>query len=202
LTDERLVQAAQRGDQHAFGELVARYRPYVYTIAYKILLNIDDALDVTQEVFMRVAQRIGSYDGRGNFSSWIAAVTAREAISERRRAVRREIALEDVESMQPAEKLRASEEYFAFGQPDAREVLERQWKRERIDAAMVSLSQQQRAILSLMLREDMGPHEVAVALDIGESQVRSQLHRAVIRIRELCNSQPAAAKRDSKEQPI
>ena len=65
----------RRGARRAFDELVGRYEKQVWSLAYKITGNSDDALEVTQEVFLRVHQHLGSYDPSRPFSSWLYRIT-------------------------------------------------------------------------------------------------------------------------------
>lgn len=60
---------AAEGDQQAFGVLFERYRKFVYSLAYRVVLNMEDALDISQAVWMKVSVRIGQFDGHGTFRS-------------------------------------------------------------------------------------------------------------------------------------
>jgi RNA polymerase sigma-70 factor, ECF subfamily len=189
LDDEELVSAAQCGDQTAFGLLVERYRAYVYTIAYKIVLHEDDALDITQEVFMRMAHGIRSFSGRGSFKSWLGACTSKAAISERRKSARRNMIAPLADTEAEAQDGATDAEQLRSVAINARDFVEKSWQRTLLDQAMKSLSPQQRAIFGLHLREDLSPSEIAGALDIPVSQVRSQLSRAVQRLRIMMSEQ-------------
>lgn len=180
MDDNILVEAALNGDQEAFAELFKRYRRYVYTIAYKITMHEDDALDVTQNVFLTLAEKLGAYEGRGTFRGWLAAITARQAYSlQRRTALRREKMIES----HAAEELQNTALQGNKNSP--RLAFETEERLRLVDKAMVVLSPQQRAILTLRLKEEMRPAEIAERLGIAGKQVRSQLHRAIKRIREM-----------------
>ena len=69
--DDVLVSAAQAGDMAAFEELVARHRDKVYGRAYTILRHEDDALDVSQEAWVKSWQRLGQFHGDSSFATWI-----------------------------------------------------------------------------------------------------------------------------------
>lgn len=60
--------------------LVECYRNYSYAISYQITLHEQDALDVTQQVFLRLVERIGSFNGRGAFRAWLGALTANDFV--------------------------------------------------------------------------------------------------------------------------
>ena len=178
MDDALLAAAAAEGDQEAFTALVERYRPYVYTIAYKIALHEDDALDITQNVLVRLVERIGSFNGTGTFRGWLAAVASNEALSYLRRPGRRETAME------PEIVADLSDQRQSREGKDARDVLDAAQRRRLVEQEMQNLSPQQRAILALRLREDMGPQEIARRLGLPARQVRVQLHRAIAKIRD------------------
>jgi RNA polymerase sigma-70 factor (ECF subfamily) len=185
LEDQRLAAAAANGDDEAFTILVERYRPYVYTVAYKIVLDPDDALDITQNVFLRLVEKIASFNGRGTFKAWLATMASREAINYLRRPSRRETATEPDVLAEMSDRLRRGEV------ADPREALDTAQRRRLVETAMADLSPQQRAVFALRLREDMGPKEIAERLGLPASQVRAQLHRAMARIRQALVAQGA-----------
>jgi RNA polymerase sigma-70 factor (ECF subfamily) len=183
LEDNDLARAAAEGDQDAFAVLVKRHRTRVYAIAFKIVRNEEDALDVTQSVFLRVAGKIGKFRAEGTFRGWLSAIAARMAIDHiRRGSGRREVLTEpEVVDRNPAPA--------GPGKGNPRAVLDRKMRVEMVDRAMEKLPAQQRAVFVLRYREDMKPKEIAERLGIPGRQVRSQLHRALVRIREMVGEQ-------------
>jgi RNA polymerase sigma-70 factor, ECF subfamily len=169
--DKHLAARAARGDQQAFTLLVERYRRLIYSLAYRVVLNQEDALDVTQNVYLRLVQRIGTYDGRGNFRAWLATITTRMAIDYLRRKTPDAFGVDDIE-------------FLADDADCPLKTFEEKERHDRVEAAMALLSPQQRAIVTLRLGEDMGPKEIAERLELPPGQVRSQTNRAVKRIRE------------------
>ena len=134
LEDRHLAARAAEGDHEAFTLLVERYRGYVYTIAYRVVLNEDDALDISQNVFARLFERIGKFDGRGAFKGWLATMTARMAIDFTRRPARRETATEPG-ALDAMRDRRDDRNAYA-----AREALESEQRRQMIEASMLDLS--------------------------------------------------------------
>jgi RNA polymerase sigma-70 factor (ECF subfamily) len=189
VDDQDLAAAAAGGDRQALAALVERYRSYAYALAYKIALHADDALDIAQNAFVRVVERIGTFNGHGTFRSWLSTIVVREAMSYLRRPTRREAptepeALAEVIDARTVEGGRGARGALAGRRPpDAREALDAAQRRQLVEAAMVRLAPQQRAILALRLREDLGPKEIAERLGVPAQQVRSQLHRAIAALR-------------------
>lgn len=192
--DRNLAAAAARGDQEAFTALVMRYRRYIYTIAHKIALHEEDALDISQNVLLRLAERMNQYDGRGAFRSWLATMTAREALDHRRRTSRRAIGVDPETLVGLAEQHRP-------GTPDhPRNRFAATEQRKQVEEAMGTLSAQQRAIFALYLGEEMRPVEIAGQLGVPARQVRVQLHRGIQKIRQvLCEDSEAPERRSSSQ---
>ena len=178
MDDKTLAANAAKGDQEAFATLVVAHRSYVYRIAYRIVLHEEDALDVTQNVFERLVRKIGDFNGDGSFRSWLATIAAREAIDHHRRPSRRERPTEPLALEVLADRRRED------GDDDPRDRINGAQRRSLVEGAMRGLSPQQRAIFALRLAEGMGPKEIAERLGIPARQVRSQLARAMARIRE------------------
>lgn len=178
MEDRFLAAAATGGDQEAFTLLVERYRAYVYTIAFKITLNEDDALDVSQNVFLRLFEKIGTFNGTGTFRAWLATLTTHEALDHVRRPGRREWSTDPEEI-----EMLADERQLREATADPRAALDNSQRRGLIEGAMAQLSPQQRAIFALRFREDMKPKEIAERLGLPVQQVRSQLCRAVAELR-------------------
>jgi len=180
LEDHRLAARAAEGDQEAFEELARRYRRHIYSIAFKIALDEDDALDIAQDVLLRLAQRIGRFDGRGSFRAWVSSITANIALDHLRRSRRRESPVE------PA----VLAELPASNPTDPRSAAQAGQRREGLQAALRKLSGQQRAIFTLYLGEELGPKDIADRLQVPAGQVRSQMHRAIQKLRRLLDPQP------------
>ena len=181
LEDKKMAAAAARGDREAFTALIERYRRYMYSVAYRIALNEDDALDITQNVLLRLVSKIGQYNGRGAFRSWLATITSNEAMSFLRRAVRkRERAFDPVDL-----DAVAASEGLSSKIHSPRRAADLEQERELVEKAMSGLSTQQRAIFALRFREEMPPREISERLGLPPGQVRSQLHRAIARLRDI-----------------
>ena len=69
--DPAVVAAAQQGDRDALTEIIERHRPWVYNIALRMLGDPGAAEDATQDIFIKVLRRIGSYEGRSKFRTWL-----------------------------------------------------------------------------------------------------------------------------------
>jgi RNA polymerase sigma-70 factor (ECF subfamily) len=82
---EDLIAQMRSGDPIAFKQCVRLYSPRVYSIAYRIVGNADEAQDIAQEVFVRIYRSIDQYDSRYPFSGWVYRVAVNLAIDHHRR---------------------------------------------------------------------------------------------------------------------
>ncbi len=93
----RLLARYRQGDQDAFADLVVRYQRPLYNAALWIVRNAEDASDVTQIVFLRVAERLDEYDPQYKFFSWIYRIAVNESLNLLRRKAREEELDEEIE---------------------------------------------------------------------------------------------------------
>ena len=170
--DEALVARYRSGDPAAFPALVARYQRPIYNAAYRVLGNAEDAADITQEVFLRIAQRIEDYDASLRFFSWIYRIALNGAIDLARRNGREE-PLEDDESVAAG----------TAWEPEAG-VLAGE-RAARVQGALMKLGVEDRAVLALRHFSELSYREIADVLAIQEKTVKSRLFEARLRIREL-----------------
>ena len=94
-TDELLVRRAKTGDQQAFAVLVNRYQNKVYGTAYRILGDRDDALEASQEVFLKVWTRLGSLKEGSYFRTWLYRVTVNYALDQVRKRKHKDVPMQE-----------------------------------------------------------------------------------------------------------
>ncbi|MCZ7639023.1 MAG: sigma-70 family RNA polymerase sigma factor [Verrucomicrobia bacterium] len=120
-SDEALVRDAQSGDMAAFEELVARHRDKVYARAYSMMRNEEEALDLSQEAWVKSWQRIGQFQGESSFATWLTRIVINLCLDAMRRQKR--LHAESVEQMSQEGGL---ERHLPAVQVDMLEGLERQ----------------------------------------------------------------------------
>ena len=101
MTDYNLSRSAAAGDMRALGELYERYRHRVYAICIGMTRNPAEAEDLTQEVFVSLVKKIGSYRGESQFTTWLHRLTVNCVLMHFRRPARREQVFTDVEHVIP-----------------------------------------------------------------------------------------------------
>jgi len=164
--DPELVARAQQRDEAAFHALVARYAKRAYWIAFHLVADEEDALDVAQEAFIRVFRAISSFDPRYKFSTWLYRIVTNLAVDLlRKRGAAKRLSLEEVGD------LRA-------GTSSPREDLERSELRTRVDAVLADLPAKYRAIIVFRDIEGLSSKEIARIVGSTHATVRWRLHRA------------------------
>ncbi len=78
--DRALVERAARGDREAFGVLVQRHQDRVFNLAYQVVRNREDALDVAQEAFVKAFASLSSFKGEASFTTWMHRIVVNLAI--------------------------------------------------------------------------------------------------------------------------
>jgi RNA polymerase sigma-70 factor, ECF subfamily len=170
--DQLLVERCRNGDQAAFTEIVVRYQRPIYNAAYRVLGNTEDASDIAQSVFLKVAERLDEYDPHYRFFSWIYRIAINESLNLLRHNGREE-PLEEDEDVADAE--RAGPEWQAY---------EAQLSR-RVQKALMSMKAEDRAVLTLRHFSECSYQEMSEILDLQEIKVKSRLFEARQRLRAL-----------------
>ena len=174
-TDRELVERCQRGDLDAFGALVNRYRQRVYGLAYGMVRNEPDALDLSQETFVKAWQAIRGFRKNASFYTWLYRITTNLCIDlVRKRDRRPTVPLEEAEDL-PAD---AGLEIAPSNQPLPTDEVQRRELRGQIDAALRELSAEHRAVIQLREFEGLDYGQIADAMGCSIGTVMSRLHYA------------------------
>lgn len=162
--DRDLILRARRGEAEAYGELVTRYQTSVFNVCYRILYERREAEDLAQEAFIRAYERLATFDLERPFGPWIRRVAANLCLNQ--------LSARRPESAELDEERDAGADHMPEAAYDVRE------RSEQIRAALASLPAQYRAVVELRHYQDMSYDEIAAALRIPLSDVKSHLFRA------------------------
>jgi len=176
--DKVLVERCKKGDEAAFKELVLRYQRKVYMIVYSMISNHQDALEKTQEVFLRVYRHLPNFEGSSSLYTWIYRITVNLCIDHYRK--RRPSVYEYDDRLRHSPALQ--EEVFPVVSSTSRETPTGRLLREELAAkireAMDKLPPKHRQILVLRELEGLSYQEIADVLGISIGTVMSRLHHA------------------------
>src|SRR5215470_3846081 len=140
--DASLVRAAQGGDMAAFEELVARHRDKIYARAYSMVRNEEEAVDLSQEAWIKGWQRLKQFQGESSFSTWITRVVINLCLDQLRKQKRHRT--ESIEEMD--EETGGVERQMPVLTINPTAGLERAELRRRIDQALGQLSYEHRTV--------------------------------------------------------
>jgi RNA polymerase sigma-70 factor (ECF subfamily) len=181
---------SQKGDLTAFEELVARYRDKVYARAFSMMRNEDEALDLSQDAWVKGWQRLVQFQGDSSFITWMTRIVINLCLDQLRKQKRQRA--ESIESM---EEDGGVERQMPVIHTNPTEGLERVELRERIDRAMAQLSYEHRTVLVLHEFEEMEYKEIAKRMKCSIGTVMSRLFYARRRMASLL----ASLKRENSE---
>lgn len=168
--DFALVRDCLGGERRAFETLVSRFERPVYNVARRILNDAEEAKDVTQAVFLKVFEGMGSYRPEFRLFSWIYRIAVNESINSLQRARRYvRVAVDDV----------ASEQH------DPEAGLMNGERHGEIDRALSQISIDYRTVIVLKHFMGCSYHEMANILDVPEKTVKSRLFTARAQLSEL-----------------
>ena len=170
--DRLLVERYRAGDRTAFTELVIRYQRPIYNAAFWVLRNAEDANDIAQDVFLKVAERLDDYDPRYKFFSWIYRIAVNASLNMLRRNGREE-SLDDDAELAAADSANP-ERQLGDAQVAA-----------RVRSALMRLSTNDRMVLTLRHFSECSYEEIGEILDLDEKTVKSRLFEARRRMRGL-----------------
>ena len=163
----KLIAAYRQGDQEAYASIVDKYRGPVTSLAYRMVRDYDEAADIAQDVFVKMARNIDRYDEKRKFYTWLYRITVNATIDHIRRNRRHQH--ESLDGLTDVEGGPSSDPEMSY----LRERL-----RLEIRESAGKLNPRQR---SAFLLRDLGERkvdDVAGIMDMPEATVRWYLHRA------------------------
>ena len=174
MQDELLIRRAQRGDADAFEQLLLERQKNVYNLCYRMAGDPDDAMDLSQETFLRAWRCLDQYQFASAFSTWLYRLCSNICIDflrKRRRQQTVPLTFEDADG---------EEQTYAVpdAQPLPEEQVELKLTHETLAAAMAQLLPEHRAVLQLRVVNEMSYEQIADVLDIQIGTVKSRLSRA------------------------
>jgi RNA polymerase sigma-70 factor (ECF subfamily) len=168
-----LLVRSREGDQRAFGDLVRRFQPYAFRLAFRLLADEDEARDVAQEAFIRVWRHLERYEPQTRFTTWLYRIVTNLAYDRLRAGRRRRRALEA-----------AVAETRELGTSDSAIRHENQELASRIGALVEELPPRQRVVFALRDLHGLSVAEAAEILNMAEGTVKANLSYARKKIRE------------------
>jgi len=173
-TDQALIEQCRKRDFEAFGKVVDAYQSRVYGFVKRMVRDSEDALDVTQEVFIRAFQAFDRFDGRSSLRTWLFRIAHNLCIDRSRRTKRQ------VESVSLITQTEDGD--TAYDIPDVRwnpeETLIQEELIQLTEQALATMSEKLRTVLLMHDSEDLSYEEIAQILAVPVGTVKSRLFLA------------------------
>ena len=174
LNDFTLVDETRAGSQAAFDQLIRRHEQFVYRITHSYTRDADAALDVSQNVFIKVHANLDSFHGRSTFRAWLTRIAQNESLTwMRSRKPTVEVTLLNSPSCEPVQE---------------KAVVRAERSRDLL-AEVHRLNPRQRQAVLLRYFEKMRIHEISEVLECSEGQVKSLLFRSLQKLRKHLSEQ-------------
>jgi RNA polymerase sigma-70 factor, ECF subfamily len=186
--EQELIGRMQAGDKTAVTELVSTYGPRIHQLAFRYLKNREDAEEVTQDVLMKVHQKIDAFRGDAALSSWIYRITFNTAMSRLRQNRAARVAAQERDRVEAlletsGEQARTLAEPADWSRMPDEHVMRAQL-REALAAAVAELPEIYRAPVVLRDIEGLTTEEASSRLKVKDQTLKSRLHRGRLMLRE------------------
>ncbi len=171
--EEKIIEAARRGDSGSFDELYSHYVPPIYRFIYMKVTHREEAEDLTHDVFMSAWQNLHRYRIEGfPFSSWLYQI-ARNRVIDYYRLKRTAVSLDDAKA-----RLVKAESFVEEG-------IDRELSVDRVKRTLENLTNDQQDVIIMKFIEDLSNTEIAAALEKSEGAIRLIQHRALNELKRL-----------------
>lgn len=161
--ESQLIRSALAGNERAYARLMALYKVRVYNLALRMVHNEEDALDLTQETFIKAFRSLSTFRSDFAFKSWIYKIASNTCLDFLRKKRPETVSTDDVSLAEP--------------QADPVKDLARSRARERIQEAIQALPDNLRAAVVLRHQEGMSYEEISRVLDVPMGTVKTWIHR-------------------------
>jgi len=161
------LKQAQKGDDLAFSHLVEAYQRPVYNLCYRMLGNAGDAEDAAQETFIRAYKALHRYDPSRKFSTWLLSIASNYCIDQHRRRKLPTFSYDEFDSPIIEDKGLGMEA-----------MLMQDERQEQVSALLEQLGPKDKAAVVMRYWYDYSYDEIAEALSLSVSAVKSRLHRS------------------------
>ena len=173
--DIDVISRVIRGDQHAYAELVHRYKDYVFTLALRFCKNREDAEEVSQDIFIKVYRSLADFKGTSKFSTWLYTITYNTSVTFLRK---KKMDVKSIDDDHTFLQLENQESSFSANQ------MEQKSRVNHVNQAIGKLSADDSQIITLFYKMEQSLEEIGVILGLEPNTVKVRLHRARQRLKE------------------
>lgn len=185
--EERLLKAAAAGDQTAFSEIVSAYERLVYNTVKSKVLSAEDAMDISQEVFLKIWRALPNWRGECRFATWVYKVCINASLDFLRRAPERTEPLNGYPDADGDEHPLEIADDSVCSSPEGK--LEQSETTLAVRRAIAKLPDDQRQVVVLRDIEGYSYEEIAEMLSLGIGTVKSRINRARCRLKAVLEAE-------------
>ncbi len=183
MTDEKdLIAKAQEGDPMAFETLIANHQKQIFSIAYRIAGNPEDAADMAQEVLVKIFKNLKNFQGNSKFSTWLYRVATNTCLDEQKKSRRHTAYSLDAE-LSTEEGSMATE--LTDTGPTPEQALERRTLQTAVNDAISKLHDEHKKVLILRDIQGFSYEEIGAILQCSEGTVKSRINRARANLKKI-----------------
>ncbi|MBN1945211.1 MAG: sigma-70 family RNA polymerase sigma factor [Bradymonadales bacterium] len=176
-SDLNLVKRVKNGDKEAFRILVERYQKKVFSIAYGMVHNREDAMDLTQDAFLKAYHNLEQFEGSSSFYTWLYRIAINVSIDMIRRSGKHVLVDYDDRLLRDTEHAEGGLMPSTLG-VDPQRTYGRKELLEQIDRALADLSPIHKEAILLREVEGLSYQEMAEVMGVSKGTVMSRLHHA------------------------
>jgi len=171
--EEQIIERVKRGESSAFSALYTAYVGKIYRFIALKVSSVQEAEDLTHEVFLKALSNIRKYEKRGaSFTSWLYEI-ARNKVIDHYRTKKVNVGLEVIDAEIVSEDVPLTQ------------TLDNEFQNERVRQAILALPEEYQTVLILRFTEDLSPKEIAKIVGKSEGSIRVTQHRALERLKQL-----------------
>lgn len=175
MDDSQILQGIQNGDETAFRELVENYQDMVINVCNRFVHSREDAMDISQEVFIKAYRSVDQFRGQARLSTWLYRIAVNKSLNFLRDKKRKNIfnsldLLFDRQKDNPADQMKDND-------ADVTEKMEKNEKMDILYQALDSLPKKQRVAVTLNKLEELSYKEVAEIMDVSVSETGVLINR-------------------------
>jgi RNA polymerase sigma-70 factor (ECF subfamily) len=176
--EKEIIARAVDGDEHAYLTLLNSYKPRIFSYILRTIRNYHDAEEIALDTFVRCFKSLKSFDRSKTFSTWIYTIAHNLTIDFLRKNRKHYEHLDD----RPVDEMEIADNKIKEPATD----YDKQIKLSKIERAMAQLASLDREIVILFHKEEKTYQEISTILKIPATTIKTRLHRARLKLRELC----------------
>lgn len=178
--DNTIIEQILNGEKQAYTMLVKRYQQKVFQLCIGFLHNDDDAADLTQEVFIKVYQKLSSFKGDAQFSTWLYRIAVNMSINFQRKRKFQSL-FQRIEN--------EKESFQIAGENDADQYLKKEEQKQMVKTVLDKLPTNQRKAIVLSHYDDLSNNELAEVMQLSVKAAESLLFRARAQMQKILKAQ-------------